>query len=366
MISGLSLFQETVCRARAATPEPPVVVCSVEHRSLVEDQLGHLRVTPVAIVCEPVARSTAPAVAAAALAIGDGRPGALLLVLPSDHLVGNVPQFVDDVAAATPAAAAGFLVTFGVTSTIPEAGCGCIRQGPALDGILRVCEVDEFVEELDPYREFSFVEEGWWLSNSGMVLVSRDVLLAELTLHEPSAARAAELAVKLAKRDSRALLLDLESFSSAPSISLGRAVMERTEQAAVLRCSVPWSDVGAWSWLRETSSLVIRPWGSYRAVDVGGHHQVKRIVVDPGQRLSLQRHRQRAEHWVVVQGTASVVLAEEPLVLHENDSLFVPVGWAYRLENAGTTPLHLVEVQVGDSLGEEDDNQRLADDYGRA
>jgi mannose-1-phosphate guanylyltransferase/mannose-6-phosphate isomerase len=107
-----------------------------------------------------------------------------------------------------------------------------------------------------------------------------------------------------------------------------------------------------------------RPWGTYQSVDIGHHHQVKRLVVEPGHRLSLQRHRHRAEHWVIVQGTASIVRGEESRVLQENESVFIPVGCAHRLENPGTTPLHLVEVQVGDYVGE-DDIERLADDYGR-
>jgi mannose-1-phosphate guanylyltransferase/mannose-6-phosphate isomerase len=111
--------------------------------------------------------------------------------------------------------------------------------------------------------------------------------------------------------------------------------------------------------------VVRRPWGSYQSVDVGRQHQVKRIIVEPGKRLSLQRHRRRAEHWVVVQGTACIVRGEESRLLHENESVFIPVGCAHRLENPGPTPLHLVEVQVGDYLGE-DDIERLADDYGRA
>ena len=110
--------------------------------------------------------------------------------------------------------------------------------------------------------------------------------------------------------------------------------------------------------------MVRRPWGSYRSLDIGHRHQVKRIIVEPGRRLSLQRHRHRAEHWVVVRGTASIVRGDESRLLHENESVFIPVGCVHRLENPGSTPLHLVEVQVGDYLGE-DDIERLADDYGR-
>lgn len=113
------------------------------------------------------------------------------------------------------------------------------------------------------------------------------------------------------------------------------------------------------------SPVVRRPWGTYESIDVGPCHQVKHIVVKPGHKLSLQRHEHRAEHWVVVSGTASVVRGDDVLTLHENDSVHVPVGCVHRVENQADEPLHFIEVQVGDYLGE-DDIERLADEYGRS
>ena len=110
--------------------------------------------------------------------------------------------------------------------------------------------------------------------------------------------------------------------------------------------------------------VVYRPWGSYQTVDVGERYQVKRIMVKPGQSLSLQRHAKRAEHWVVVQGTARVQRDGEVILLVENESTYIPSGTPHRLENPGTVPLHLVEVQTGAYL-EEDDIVRIDDDYGR-
>ena len=109
---------------------------------------------------------------------------------------------------------------------------------------------------------------------------------------------------------------------------------------------------------------VYRPWGYYESIDAGERFQVKRLMVKPGARLSLQRHRRRAEHWVVVSGTAKVTRGEEQMLLSENQSTFIPVGVAHRLENPGTTPLFLVEVQSGGYLGE-DDIVRLEDKYRR-
>lgn len=107
-----------------------------------------------------------------------------------------------------------------------------------------------------------------------------------------------------------------------------------------------------------------RPWGYYRCVDLGERFQVKRLMVKPGAKLSLQKHFHRAEHWVVVRGTAMVQRDDEQVLLRENESIYIPVGAAHRLENPGKLPLHLIEVQSGSYLGE-DDIVRLADTYGR-
>jgi mannose-1-phosphate guanylyltransferase/mannose-6-phosphate isomerase len=109
---------------------------------------------------------------------------------------------------------------------------------------------------------------------------------------------------------------------------------------------------------------VFRPWGSYDSVDNGDRFQVKRIVVNPGAQLSLQMHHHRAEHWIVVQGTARVTRGDEVFLLGENQSTFIPMGTTHRLENPGKVPLHLVEVQSGSYLGE-DDIVRYEDTYGR-
>ncbi len=109
---------------------------------------------------------------------------------------------------------------------------------------------------------------------------------------------------------------------------------------------------------------VHRPWGYYESIDMGERFQVKRIVVNPGGMLSLQKHRHRAEHWVVVRGTAEVTIGEDVRAVHENESIFIPIGSLHRLANQGKIPLELIEVQTGSYLGE-DDIVRLDDIYRR-
>jgi mannose-1-phosphate guanylyltransferase / mannose-6-phosphate isomerase len=110
---------------------------------------------------------------------------------------------------------------------------------------------------------------------------------------------------------------------------------------------------------------VHRPWGSYQSVDMGDRHQVKRIVVKPGGRLSLQKHHHRSEHWIVVRGTARVTVNEAVRIVHENESIYIPIGAVHRLENPGKISLELIEVQTGSYLGE-DDIIRIEDDYRRS
>jgi mannose-1-phosphate guanylyltransferase/mannose-6-phosphate isomerase len=109
---------------------------------------------------------------------------------------------------------------------------------------------------------------------------------------------------------------------------------------------------------------VFRPWGSYDSVDSGPRFQVKRLVIRPGGALSLQMHHHRAEHWVVVSGTASITRGEETFLLEENQSTYIPVGVRHRIENPGRIPLHIIEVQTGGYFGE-DDIVRFEDRYGR-
>ena len=115
----------------------------------------------------------------------------------------------------------------------------------------------------------------------------------------------------------------------------------------------------------ELPSQVFRPWGSYESVAESDRFQVKRIVVNPGDKLSLQMHHHRAEHWIVVEGTAEVTCGDDVFLLGEDQSTYIPLGKTHRLSNPGVIPLVIIEVQSGSYLGE-DDIVRFQDDYGRS
>jgi mannose-1-phosphate guanylyltransferase/mannose-6-phosphate isomerase len=139
------------------------------------------------------------------------------------------------------------------------------------------------------------------------------------------------------------------------------APRERAQDVKALVAAVK---AGGYS-LAESHRQVFRPWGSYDSIDNGERFQVKRIIVNPGASLSLQKHHHRAEHWIVVKGTAEVTRGEEVFLVGENQSTYIPLGTVHRLINPGKIPLEMIEVQSGSYLGE-DDIVRFQDHYGRA
>ncbi|HLI14227.1 MAG TPA: mannose-1-phosphate guanylyltransferase/mannose-6-phosphate isomerase [Alphaproteobacteria bacterium] len=442
LTSDRTLLQETVARGLVDSGfADPIVICNDEHRFLIDEQLRQIGVKPRQILLEPVARNTAPAIAVAALWLAAREPDALMLVQPSDHVIGSVEEFHEAVGRGVAAAQAGKLVTFGIKPTRAETGYGYIHGGDPLDGSPHVLAVEQFVEKPERESAQRFVESGVFFWNSGIFLFSARGFLDELRRLHPGMFDACSRAVKNAKEDLSFFRLESSSFGEAPSLSVDRAVMEHTENAVVIPVEMFWSDIGSWQALREVNSsdengnvihgdvicenvrrsylrtegkliaaigledvvvvatddavfvaradcaaevsgiveqlrkrnrsepihhtTVHRPWGFYRSVDTGDRFQVKRIMVKPGAKLSLQKHFHRAEHWVVVHGTALVQRGQETMLVRENESVYIPIGTEHRLENPGRVPLHLIEVQSGSYLGE-DDIVRITDNYGRA
>ncbi|MDR6694845.1 mannose-1-phosphate guanylyltransferase/mannose-6-phosphate isomerase [Stenotrophomonas sp. 1337] len=432
----LTMLQATWRRVAPIASRGPLVIANEEHRFVAAEQLQQVGAEPAAIILEPVGRNTAPAIAVAALeATRDGND-ALLLVLPSDHVITDEAAFRAAVQAAAGAAEAGKLVTFGIVPTGPETGYGYIK---AADG-QGVRAVERFVEKPDLDTATGYVASGQYYWNSGMFLFKASRYLQELERLQPAMLSACRDAWQSARRDADFTRLDRDAFTAVPSDSIDYAVMEKTADAVVVPLDAGWNDVGSWTALRDVSQQdgdgnahqgdviaidcrntyaygqrlvamvglddvivvetddavlvgkadrmqevktvvaklkadgrseatwhrkVYRPWGAYDSIDNGERFQVKRITVKPSGTLSLQMHHHRAEHWIVVSGTAEVTRGDEVILLSENQSTYIPLGVTHRLRNPGKLPLELIEVQSGSYLGE-DDIVRFEDTYGRS
>ena len=432
-----TLLQDTLLRLQGLDCDRPLIICNERHRFLAAEQLRESGYEHPNILLEPIARNTAPAIALAALRAAQDDQDALLLVLPADHVISDVSAFQGAVRCAEALAQDDKLVTFGVVPTSPETGYGYIhRGGPLLGG----WKVGQFVEKPDAQKAAQYLANGQYLWNGGMFLFKASRYLQELQTFRPDILATCRQALDHADQDMDFIRIDADTFAGCPSESIDYAVMEHTQDAAVVALDAGWSDLGAWAALSqvgtadeqrnvrhgdtlvfdvqdtfihansrlvaavgvqnlvivETNDAVLvthkdkaqdvkriveqlkasqrpesdqhrevyRPWGVYDSIDKGQRYQVKRITVKPGAKLSVQMHHHRAEHWVVVSGTARVTNGDKTYLVSENQSTFIPIGTVHALENPGVIPLELIEVQSGAYLGE-DDIVRLEDRYGR-
>ncbi len=437
LVSEKTMVQETVLRLNGLdTLQAPIAVCNEDHRFMMAEQLREIGVQPDSIILEPIGKNTAPAVALAALATKN--PDDIILVLPADHVIGNVPAFQQAVQKATQLAEEGLLVTFGIVPTAAETGYGYIKR--SVENVADAYKVAAFVEKPSADIAQKYVDSGDYYWNSGMFAFKASCYLEELEKFSSDMLTICRQAFAQAKTDVDFVRIDKDIFSQCPSDSIDYAVMEKTDKAVVIPLDADWSDVGSWSALWEVTDKdpfgnalngdvlaldtensfihsenklvavigvkdlvvvetddavmvapknrvqdvkkvvaslkkehrveadlhrkVYRPWGHYDSVDSGERHKTKRIVVKPGAKLSLQKHHHRAEHWVIVKGTALVTKGEETTLFSENESTYIPLGVVHCLENPGVIPLEIVEVQSGSYLGE-DDIVRFQDKYGR-
>jgi mannose-1-phosphate guanylyltransferase/mannose-6-phosphate isomerase len=441
LVTERTLLQDTAMRnlndiAFAA----PLIVCHEEHFFVVEEQLNEVGVKPQAILLEPLARNTAPAIAVAAIWLLAQDPEALMLVQPADHVISNIADFHRAVMQALATADDGNLVIFGIQPSYPDTGYGYIETGAMVDNVDSLKLISRFIEKPDHTTLESLLKTGGVLWSSGIFLFRAASFLEELSQVDPAMVTACRRAVEEGQFNLGYFRLGEEAFKAAASISVDHAIMQHTRKGVVASVDMGWSDVGSWralrgigkqnasgnvfhgdvvdervsnSYIRSEGPLVAvsgvddlviiatedvvlvtstvaagqahdlvnrlnqcdrpeavanitkrRPWGDYRTVDTGERFQVKRITVKPGGQLSLQMHYHRAEHWIVVQGTAIVQCGKKRVLLNENESIYIPVGAEHRLENPGYLPLMLIEIQSGAYLGE-DDTVRLADNYRR-
>ncbi|WP_438381206.1 mannose-1-phosphate guanylyltransferase/mannose-6-phosphate isomerase [Asaia sp. BMEF1] len=440
LLSDRTLLQETALRGAGVGLGAPMIVCNAEHRFIISEQLREAGIKNAQVILEPIARNSAPAIAAAALLTAESNPDAVMWIMAADAAISDEEALRASLSAAVQAAIEGYIVTFGIHPTKPETGYGYIERGAEIHSIENVYHVSKFIEKPDAERAAVLVKDERFSWNSGMFVARASVILQEIQEFAPDVYTAVANSVKNRETDLDFIRLAAADFAKAPDISIDYAVAEHTKLAAVVPSAFQWSDIGSWDALWELSpkdadgnavygdvfldstkncyvrsngvvatvcgveDLIVvvtedavmvshreraqdvkkmvaqltaadrpeainhnrmyRPWGFYESLIHGDRFQVKRIHVEPGHKLSLQKHFHRAEHWVVVAGTALVTRDCNEIIVQENESIYLPLGAVHRLENPGKIVLTLIEVQSGSYLGE-DDILRLDDIYSR-
>jgi mannose-1-phosphate guanylyltransferase/mannose-6-phosphate isomerase len=416
-----SLYQHTLRRALMfSAQEEIVVVTNPNQEFIARDQAGMIG-CGCRILSEPEGKNTLPAVYYGLQEIERSSGLAKVAVLPSDHSVHAGPVYADAFRKAEQLADQ-WLVLFGVKGTEPHTGYGYIQPGKEIGGAFSVAS---FTEKPDRPTAEQYLRDGY-LWNSGMFLFSTQLFFDECGMHAPEIARAFSLPTEeayrtvpsvsidygLMEKTTRAAVIPLETgWNDLGSFDALYSVLRKNEEGNAVR--------GEYIGLDSTGNLVIgdrmvitigmhdtaiidsgditliaprerseeakqavailkkrddpradshlteyRPWGSYTRLEDGPSYRIKRITVPQGRRLSLQMHHHRSEHWVVVHGTAKVHIDGQEHLLRKGESTFVPIGAVHRLENPGLVPLEIIEVQIGEYIGE-DDIIRYRDDYHR-
>lgn len=253
LASDQTMFADTLTRAGDSTRfAAPLIIGAERHAAMMEAELRGTDHEAARIILEPRARNTAPAIALAALAAGGG--DAVMLVMPSDHVIRDLPAFLSAVDAALPAARQGWLVTFGIEPTGPETGFGYIRMGEGLGDMPGVRKVDCFIEKPPREKAEAMLAEGSHAWNAGIFLMRADRYLEELAAHAPEMEASARASLEGQDFAARLIRPDAERFAACPSDSIDYAVMERAERVAIVPVSCGWSDVGSWDALADIAT----------------------------------------------------------------------------------------------------------------
>ncbi|ACZ12806.1 mannose-1-phosphate guanylyltransferase/mannose-6-phosphate isomerase [Sulfurospirillum deleyianum] len=412
LFDGQSLFQLTIKRNSQLCNEQ-FIVSNSEQYFLALDQLEELNSLHNRYLLEPIGRNTAPAIALACMALD---PNEVVLVTPSDHLIKDQIAYENAVNRAIVLAEKGFLVTFGIQPIFAEIGFGYIEANGE--------EVKAFHEKPDSITAEAYIKAGNYYWNSGMFCFKAGTFLEELEIYSPEIFLTCKKAYEHAKYDGM-IRIHHEDMLVIPEDSIDYAVMEKSQKVKVIPSDIGWSDVGSFDALSnelsndeannfilshkhvslidvqdlividtedallisqkgssqkvkeivgclkkenieltKTHATVHRPWGTYSVLEDKPGYKIKKIIVKPGKRLSLQKHFHRNEHWIVVSGTATVSVEDKSYMVRENESTYIRAGEIHRLENQGKIPIVLIEAQVGSYTGE-DDIVRIEDDFKR-
>jgi mannose-1-phosphate guanylyltransferase/mannose-6-phosphate isomerase len=354
-------------------------------------------------------------------------PDEVVCVFPSDHVLRPLGRFVETMRVAERAAQAGYLVTFGVRPTRPETGYGYVRSAKPVDGYARCLQFTEkpslelacaYVEAGDYFWNagiFAFTVASF---RAGVTKLAPEIAavtdhgygntlahfaaMPSISIDYAVMEKAANVAVvpmdlgwsdvgswdsyaesQESDADGNVFSGNVTSMGATNTVVVGNKrlvtvlnvkdlIVVDTDDALLVTRRGAGQDVKALQEELEKQGRpeavehleVIRPWGRYRVLHYSERFKIKSIVVDPGGKLSLQLHRHRTEHWVVIRGSAEVTLGGRTFTVDEGESAFVPRSTLHRLANPGTDPLEIVEVSNGDYVGE-DDIERFDDDYGR-
>ncbi|MBA8666305.1 mannose-1-phosphate guanylyltransferase/mannose-6-phosphate isomerase [Holosporaceae bacterium 'Namur'] len=433
LFNDRSLLQEAALRVNNSEVfSSCIFLGNIDYKFLIKNQIDRINIKDYKLILEPYSKNTAPAVTLAALQLMESDPEAVMLIMPSDHYIGNNSAYLQAIKKAYCHALNGKIITFGVVPNCAHTGYGYIRRGkPVAEENDNIFYIEKFIEKPSEDKVKEYITSGKYSWNSGMFMVKAKTYLKELSKYRLDIYNACINTLRHSKVIGNEVILDAESFVDCPAESIDYAVMENTKLGWVVKTDIDWSDIGSWenvwdinskdesgnvckgeaiikecrdsyfftqdkklitalglkdiiaiqtgnatlvlpkSRAQEVKKLVSqigtdnretvaydtkvpKPWGSYEVYADKPNFKIKKIIITPGNKISLQSHDHRAEHWIVIKGIATVTRGKEKFDLKENESTFIPPKEVHRLENKQDMDLHIIEVQTGSYFGEDD------------
>ena len=245
---GGTLIQETAIRTRSSGDlqfNPPIIVCNESHVATAQEQLRAIGVEPALVIAEPFGRNTAAVAALAAQVVQRLSPGSVILLMPADHIIGDLEAFQRAVRLATTGAEDGRIVTFGIQPSRAETGYGYIQAGTLISTGLH--EIGGFHEKPTSKVAEDFLQSGHYLWNGGIFAFRPEVMIEEVARWLPELGAAAGAVLSAATTECDVLYLPQTEMAACPSVSIDVAVMEQTSRGAVVPVDMRWADVGSWS-----------------------------------------------------------------------------------------------------------------------
>ena len=371
IFKDLSLFDLTLQRANNGLFKKPIVVTSEKYLKQVSKAFERTGLKPSLIVLEPESKNTFSAITLAALLSNEELGKDRLIIMPSDHYISNNMKFYQACKNALKGDKEA-LYLFGIKPEYATSEYGYISFDEGRSKKIGFIEKPNAKK----VKELLASNKVYW--NSGIFIFEKSWFVNKSKKLDPVRFKKIEASAREGRQEGNLFYPESISFSSIKPISFDHGFIEKCEDISVIKLDAGWSDLGSWVslmklesdqspslYINESTLKAERPWGFFQILMETDSSKVKLIRVMPKQKLSLQKHNYRSEKWFVIQGKAKVTREDEQFTLELGDSINIEKKQKHSLENLGSSPLEIIEIQTGDYLGE-DDIVRLEDIYGRA
>ena len=367
---GWSLLEKTLDRIKSPIFASPIISTNKAYEKLVRAALKNRKIKKFKIILEPTKKNTAPAIISSTL-VNDIKINQPILFLPSDHYLPEKDKFNKILKSNLPKLSNKNIFIFGVKPKTPSTDYGYLLSRKNNKKFNRVVK---FIEKPNEKKAKKIIiQKGYW--NSGIVLARKDSIINNAKKEQKKLFSSCLASITKSRFRNNTIILNKKFFNKIKPISFDYAILEKAREINSIELNLIWSDLGSWKEIfkiiksKTTQSYIkkntyYRPWGNYINFFKGENFLLKELTVNMKSSISLQKHYHRAEHWTVTNGKPRITVGNKFFFKNKNESIFIPKGAIHRIENIYTTPVKIIEAQLGSTL-KETDIIRYQDIYGR-